>query len=571
MPKKNFFISTVFTAKDKVSKVVGKMHKNLGKFTAKASMSLRKMDRAASRVAKTFTGFAKKAAFGAAAGVTALAGAVGLLMKQFSKVEDYEAAFTPLMKGAAGAKRLVAALNETAATTPFQLENLADSAQLFLPSVNGNIEETIRLTRMMGDASGGNAQKFKSASLAMAKIMMTGKTTAEGLTSFVIAGIPIYKELAEVLNVPAESIATLSRQGKLSSDIMLKVFEKMTSKGGIFFKGMDIASRTLTGKISTLKDNISLTAAEIGSTLAPTLKEATDYLIKVAAEARSWAVANKELIKTKVTEFIKKIPGYFKETVYWLRKLEKYGKFFITFVVIIKSARVAMALFSAVTMAATTNVGKLQKSGKKFGKTMPEDVGKGTKAIGKFQASLFALQAFMVGWEIGTVIHDKIVEPLMKARHEAKMLRLEMEDTMKRDVDKRGTEQLRKDKVVAEKVIKADKSAIAKLKAASAARGFAPTGSIVGGGGKIGAKERYLSKVSSTLEARFQKHQEANVSKFSVSAPAAVGPGRTDTLETFSNQSSEVVVKIQDDTGRAKIVKGKSVRNVELVHSGAPL
>ena len=40
----------------------------------------------------------------------------------------------------------------------------------------------------------------------------------------------------------------------------------------IFFKGMEIASKTLTGKLATLKDNISLTAASLGMQLLPTIK-----------------------------------------------------------------------------------------------------------------------------------------------------------------------------------------------------------------------------------------------------------------------------------------------------------
>lgn len=44
------------------------------------------------------------------------------------------------------------------------------------------------------------------------------------------------------------------------------------------------------------------------------------------------------------------------------------------------------------------------------------------KAVGKLQSALGALTAFVVGWEIGTILHDKLVEPFMAARHEQRLL-----------------------------------------------------------------------------------------------------------------------------------------------------
>ena len=52
--------------------------------------------------------------------------------------------------------------------------------------------------------------------------------------------------------------------GKVGNKDVIKSFEKMTNKACVIFKGMDIAITTTSGMFSTLKDNISLTAAEIG-------------------------------------------------------------------------------------------------------------------------------------------------------------------------------------------------------------------------------------------------------------------------------------------------------------------
>jgi hypothetical protein len=81
------------------------------------------------------------------------------------------------------------------------------------------------------------------------------------------------------------------------------------------------------------------------------------------------------------------------------------------------------------TQTAATNV-TLGKSVKQFG-------------LLKSAAALFA--AGVAGWEIGTIIHDQVVEPLAKARHDLEMMNAEVASTMRLDLSKRGSKQLEKD------------------------------------------------------------------------------------------------------------------------------
>jgi len=305
---KDLEAKVTFKAIDEVSKTTRKIERNAERMSNNIAKSVKN--------AMVVVGKATKTAIkGVAVGIGAVTAASVGLLKAFSEIEDAAAAFEPLMGGAKGAADLVDALNETAATTPFQFSQLSEVAKLFLPSVNGNIEQTIKYTRMLGDATGGNAEKFKSASVAMAKLMMTEKATQEHLGSFVIAGIPVYKELGDMLGVSTQKIVKMTRQGNITSATMTKLFEKMTSKGGIFYRGMDIASGTLTGKISTLKDNLKLLAAGIGKVLNPVAKKLTDYLIGLVQQGREWIKANEGLIRSKFMSFVNKVPMYFRSIV----------------------------------------------------------------------------------------------------------------------------------------------------------------------------------------------------------------------------------------------------------------
>lgn len=300
-----FSVESVFKAVDRVTAPVRRMQNRVGKFTRGMERGLRAANRALDATVRGFRRGAGVIAKVGAAGVGLVAGAVGLLVREFSKVEDAEAAFTPLLGGAEAARRAVQAINDTAATTPFQFETLASSVNQLLPVMNGNIERTIKTVRMLGDTAGGNAQKLDSITRGFTKAMLKGKVDMESLNMIAEAGVPIFQDLAEVVGVDmGESFFKMVSAGKITTQQLTQAFEKLTSEGGKFHNGMEIASRTTSGLWSTLKDNISLTAAELGGVLAPTVKELIRQATTVAQRVREWVIANRALIQDRVDKFV---------------------------------------------------------------------------------------------------------------------------------------------------------------------------------------------------------------------------------------------------------------------------
>ena len=300
-----FSVEAVFKAVDKVTAPVSRMQSHLGKFTNSATRGLRKINKATS----VMLGGLRKAAgvaikFGAV-GLGAVGAGVGLVVREFSKIENAEAAFTPLLGGAKRAKEMVEALNSTAASTPFQFENLASATSQLLPIMNGDIQNTVKTLRMLGDTAGGNSQKLDSITRGFTKAMLKGKVDMESLNMIAEAGVPIFTELAESMGTKVnEAFFKMISAGDVATKDLTKAFEKMTSEGGVFHDGMQIASRTTSGMWSTLKDNISLTAAELGSVLAPVVKDLILKATEVAKELRVWVKANRELINEKFISFV---------------------------------------------------------------------------------------------------------------------------------------------------------------------------------------------------------------------------------------------------------------------------
>ena len=306
MPRNRFSVEAIFKAVDKMTAPVRRMQNRVGKFTRSAERGLRRVNRAADAVAGTLTRGLGVGFRVAAVGAGGLVAIVGLLLGEFSRVEDATAAFTPLMGGVAKATELVDRLNKTAATTPFRFGTLSGAAKQLLPVMNQDIERTISTIRRLGDTAGGNAQKLDSITRGFTKAMLKGKVDMESLNMIAEAGVPIFTELAASMGTKVgPAFFKMISAGKVTTRALEGAFKRMTEKGGIFFKGMEIASQTLTGRISTLKDNISLAAAGIGRVLAPTVKRYVDRAIEAAGAVRTWVSENQDLIRTGFIRFLR--------------------------------------------------------------------------------------------------------------------------------------------------------------------------------------------------------------------------------------------------------------------------
>ncbi len=303
-----FSVEAIFKAVDRVTAPVTRMQNRVGKFTRGMEAGLRRANRALDKVVGGLKQGAKTALKFAAVGIGTITTAVGLLVREFSKIEDAQAAFQPLLGGAEKARLAVDAINETAASTPFQFETLASAVGQLLPVMNSDIENTIKTVRMLGDTAGGNAQKLETITRGFTKAMLKGKVDMESLNMIAEAGVPIFTELADSMGVKVNAaFFKMVSAGKVTTKQLTKAFEKMTNEGGIFFGGMEIASKTTSGLFSTLKDNISLTAAELGSVLAPTVKDLIGQATVIAQRVREWVKNNKELISSKFVEFVNRV------------------------------------------------------------------------------------------------------------------------------------------------------------------------------------------------------------------------------------------------------------------------
>ena len=268
-----------------------------------------------------------------------------------SKIEDAVAGFTPLLGGIDKANELVARLNTEAATTPFQFDQIAKAANQLLPVMNQDINRTAETFRMLGDTAGGNAQKLDSITRGFTKSMLKGKVDMESLNMIAEAGVPIYDQLSSEIGVTTAQMFKMITAGDVTTDALTNTFRTMTSEGGIFFRGMAIASETLTGRLSTMRDNINLTKAAIGQALLPTIKPLVDNIIELAGRAREWANANKDAINERVTGALQRFKEIFQTTVNLARRFAPIARLIVRWMIAWKIAVFALIAAQKIALA----------------------------------------------------------------------------------------------------------------------------------------------------------------------------------------------------------------------------
>jgi tape measure domain-containing protein len=244
---------------------------------------------------------------------------IGGVISETAKFENAVADFTTLTGSAEAATKTVNDLNAAAAATPFEFGDLSQATKTLLGFEAATQDNLIPTLKMLGDTAAGNAERFNGIVLAFSQIQAAGRSSMQDVNQLVNNGVPILGALASQWGVTVGQAREMVSQGRATGDEVTKAFKAMTSEGGKFFGGMERASQTFTGRMATLKDTIKLTAVSLGQTFQPQLKQLVDLGIVVAEKMKIWFTANQELIKSKISEFVKTATEKIKAMVPYLQ------------------------------------------------------------------------------------------------------------------------------------------------------------------------------------------------------------------------------------------------------------
>lgn len=229
----------------------------------------------------------------ASGGIVAI-GKVGLDYN--AQIESYVTNFTTMLGDAEKAALKVDEIKTMAAKTPFGLSDLASATQTLL-AFGIESDKTTGIMQQLGDISLGNAERFQSLTLAFSQATSAGKLAGQDLLQMINAGFnPLSQlvdetglsvgqlkelmsglsgEAAEAMRKTAgitEYGKALISQGYISADDLAYALDLATRKGGQFFGGMESASKTVSGLISTLQDDATALVGQVFEPASDKLK-----------------------------------------------------------------------------------------------------------------------------------------------------------------------------------------------------------------------------------------------------------------------------------------------------------
>lgn len=234
--------------------------------------------------------FAKKAA-------SELSNVVKSGVEYNATMQSYLTNFKVMLGSEEQAAAKLAEIRKMAASTPFSLDDLTSGTQTLL-QFGIAVDDTTGVLQQLGDISLGNADKLQTLVRAYGKMSSAQKVTLENVTMMIDAG---FNPLNQICNATGESMADLYKRisdGKVSFAELESAVASATSQGGQFYNGMLEASQTFSGRMSTLKDNVSALTGELTSGLFEALGE---LVVKVNEAAVSFLDDEEKMSQLKDT------------------------------------------------------------------------------------------------------------------------------------------------------------------------------------------------------------------------------------------------------------------------------
>lgn len=185
------------------------------------------------------------------------------IVKIRGEFQQLDVAFRTMLGSAEKADALMLQLVRTAATTPFDLQGVAQGAKQLL--AYGIAAEDVNDTLVRcGDVAAGLSIPLSDLVYLYGTTMTQGRMFTQDLRQFQGRGIPIAEELAKVLGTTTDKLGDMVTAGRVTSDVFQQAFNNMTSAGSRFGGLMDEQSKTITGQISNIEDAIDVMFNKLG-------------------------------------------------------------------------------------------------------------------------------------------------------------------------------------------------------------------------------------------------------------------------------------------------------------------
>jgi hypothetical protein len=161
------------------------------------------------------------------------------------------------------------ALTDFAVKTPFEMPQLMQVSKTLMQTGKHG-QDLMDTIKMLGDASGGTAQKFSLLS-EVAMLQMQGRTMSmrdQDMRQLSSRGILMVGDFAKAMGKSVKEVSNM----RFSQEEVLAVLKATTEEGGRNFNMMEKQSQTYLGLQSTLSDALGILSRKLVDPLMPMMK-----------------------------------------------------------------------------------------------------------------------------------------------------------------------------------------------------------------------------------------------------------------------------------------------------------
>lgn len=223
------------------------------------------------------------------------------VIKVRGQFQQLEVAFKTMLGSGDKASKLMNQLVRTAATTPFDLQGVAQGAKQLL--AYGIAAEDVNDTLIkLGDIAAGLSLPLGDLVYLYGTTVTQGRMFTQDMRQFMGRGIPMAEEIAKVMGVAEQEVAGLVTAGKVTADVFKKAIDGMAAEGGKFGGLMEAQSKTITGQISNIEDAVAMMFNKMG--------QQSEGVINTALSGVSYLVENYQEVGRQIGALVTAYGAY---------------------------------------------------------------------------------------------------------------------------------------------------------------------------------------------------------------------------------------------------------------------
>lgn len=199
------------------------------------------------------------------------------LMNPSMQMEQLAVGFETLLQSADAAGKHLQALREYAVETPFDIEGVAGASKTLL-GFGVSAEKSMTVLRQLGDLSAVTGANLGEMARIYGKVASVGTLDTVAVDMISERGVNMRELIAKRDGISVQQVQKnieKRRYGVAELDYALKT---ETSGGGKFFEGAIRQSKTLSGQVAILGDQLYQLKVKLGDEMAAGMREAVQYI-----------------------------------------------------------------------------------------------------------------------------------------------------------------------------------------------------------------------------------------------------------------------------------------------------